>query len=717
MAGFADLVDAPSGGGFHALIDPPAPRRQSAPDSGPPAFQTNDPASMRATIAASNDPQKDELLAAFDHQFPQGPTAGAGRGTTPASAYQQPAQAPSAQSPSAPAQSAPNPIGDAPNPLSLAAHVATGFGSAVAGGYRGLATLLTGGGLDKAVQNINDTQQKYTYNAPAGTPDAQMEHDFASNYNPLNWPAAAGAYLGGKAADAGYPMAGAAITGAGAVAPMLLGMDSVKAPIRSLIKGPEPIAPRIEPTMGAPEPPATSNPIQLPSGEPAAGTPTAKPVDVSAASPELQAAVAQATAKGQPISGPVLQRHVVADTLPVPIKLTAGQATLDPELISREMNGRGKVAPLVSPDFYNAQGKALAANVDALRTSVAPDVPQTPNPTALGQTLVDAYKAKDAPIQADIASKYKALEEANGGQFPIDGKALAQNVDAALSKALKSGSVPADLQASLNEFKNGRQMTFEDFETLRSDAADAMRTSSDGRARAAASIIRQQLENMPLSPEAAALKPMADAARSAAKARFDALDADPAYKAAVGDGVPVGEPSPLADKFVPGYVINGRYANVLKMADNLSHDAVAKQVLGAAVVDNLKTAGKVDPQTGNFTQDGFNKTVRAMGPKLDTLLGNSGAELARRIGDTAKLTQAQPRGSYVNNSNTLVGTLAEGAKSGLEGAANVAAHGVPIGTWIRKGLQSASAKKAAQQSTAPGAGMTKLSDLPGIKPD
>lgn len=424
-------------------------------------------------------------------------------------------------------------------------------------------------------------------------------------------------------------------------------------------------------------------------------------------SPELQQGVRAAVQQtGGAVPPETLARHVEADSLPVKMQLTEGQATQDPQTISQEMNTRGRTPEMVSR--LNQQNQQLIDNVRELRDRVGPDV-FTTNPVDHGASLIESYKAKDAPIKADITAKYKALEDANGGQFPLDTNGFVKSADAALSKALKSNSVPSDLAANLNEFRNGRQMTFEDFESLRSDAADAARTSTDGRQRAAAGIIRDQLEKMPLTEEAAKLKPLADAARSAAKARFDALDADPAYEAAVHGTVP-------EDRFVQRFITgpSATRNGVTTMRQNLADDPTATQTMGVATLDHLRQSAGIDPMgNGNFTQAGFNKALTALDPKLQSLVDPKTVEHLGTLGNVARYTQTQPRGSYVNNSNTLVGALAEHGKSLAEGAANtfLGARVIPVGTMVREAAQKRAAAKATARSLAPGAGLTRLSDV------
>ena len=101
-------------------------------------------------------------------------------------------------------------------------------------------------------------------------------------------------------------------------------------------------------------------------------------------------------------------------------------------------------------------------------------------------------------------------------------------------------------------------MTFEQFEAMRTNLATEIRRaerSGDGNAAMAASIVRDALEGLPLKAEAQQFKGLADTARGLAKARFDALKKDPAYKAAVDDAVP-------ADKYFDKFVVNGVNKNI-----------------------------------------------------------------------------------------------------------------------------------------------------------
>lgn len=426
---------------------------------------------------------------------------------------------------------------------------------------------------------------------------------------------------------------------------------------------------------------------------------------LSNAPPEFQQAVVDMARKnGNVVNPDALKRHAEAVTLPVPIQLTEGEALADPVRISNERNSRGKVPGM--PEFYNDRNGKLAQNIQAIRDDVGPDV-FSRNEVEHGDTLIKAYQDKDEAARADISSKYRALADANGGDLPMDGKAFAQNAQAALKKQMKAPFLPSGVQSTLVELGQG-PMTFENFENLRTTLAAEGRKAAragDGNAEAAINIVRDQLENIPVTGKTADVKALADQARSAAKARFDALRDDPAYKAAVEGTV---DP----DKFVGRFVTGGSRDNVALMRKNLADNPAAQQTMGVAAVDRLRDASGIKPDgTGTFTQSGFNKALRALDPKILSLVSPGHAETLEQLGNVARYTQEQPAGHYVNNSNTFVASAAEGAKGLAEHAVNSQTLGIG-GTLARGALSRRTAKAEFKRITAPGAGLDVLETKP-----
>jgi hypothetical protein len=433
----------------------------------------------------------------------------------------------------------------------------------------------------------------------------------------------------------------------------------------------------------------------------AAATTTAAELEsaIAKASPELANELRKL--KPEEANMAAINRQLEADSLPVRVPLTRGQATQNVNLLSDEMNMRGKNPELATR--FNEQNNALKENFSAIRDKAAPDVFGT-NHIENAETLIGSYKALDEARTKDINAKYKALRDAAGGDFPINGKAFADNAFAALSKELKSDFVPAPIEKQLHKFASGEKMTYEQFEAMRTNLAAEMRKaerSGDGNAKAAASIVRQALEDLPLGDNAAKLKPLADEARNAAKARFEMLKRDPAYDAAVNDVAP--------DKFINKYVINGNKRDIETLVNQLGGGSEGHQAVSAAVVNWLQDKSI---SSGNFSQAAYNRALKQIEPKLNYLVDTETANNLRTLGRVGEYAQAQPKGSYVNQSNTFVAGAKELAKTGLEKSANIAlgAGVVPVGSMVREAAQKRAIRKETRQALKPGAG-TKLTDI------
>lgn len=437
-------------------------------------------------------------------------------------------------------------------------------------------------------------------------------------------------------------------------------------------------------------------------GAAAVPTETTIKAALTGASPELQKAVSNVPANK--VNVPVLQRHIEADSLPEPVRLTNGQATGDVTQLSLEQNRRGSDPQLAAR--FNEQNAQLVKNMDAIREIAAPDAYGT-RTIENSDSLIDAYKKLDAERNAVINNKYQKLRDAAGGEFPIDAPALLDNVKAALKKDLLSNDAPASQMAELNRMAADKSMTFEDYLSLRRNLGDIARTSADGTTRRAASLMIQELENLPLQEGAKQLKPLADSARSAAKARFQMLEKDPAYKAAVEDSV-------TPDKFIDKFVVNGSRDNVQAMIDQLGRDSVAHQHMSAGTLNWLRE--KAIDSSGNFSQAAFNKALNQLdkSQKLNLVFNPDASSTLKTLGNVANYTQAQPKGAFVNNSNTLVGSMAERAAGGLEAAANIAGggkFGIPVGSMVRGQVQKFKAAKETKKALEPGAGITSLKDI------
>lgn len=91
------------------------------------------------------------------------------------------------------------------------------------------------------------------------------------------------------------------------------------------------------------------------------------------------------------------------------------------------------------------------------------------------------------------------------------------------------------------------------------------------------------------------------------------------------------------------------------------------QALSLATLDHLRDAACIAAiGSGNFAQAGYNKALQNLSPKLGSLVDPETAETLQNFGDVARYTQSQPRGSFVNNSNSTVAKIAKYGGGAIE---------------------------------------------------
>jgi hypothetical protein len=394
-----------------------------------------------------------------------------------------------------------------------------------------------------------------------------------------------------------------------------------------------------------------------------------------------------------------LESHVQALNLPEPIQLTKGQATGDLVALSNELNRRGELPNIAQR--IGEQNRALVNNLTLIRERAAPDVFGT-KPSEFGQQVIDGYLNIDRQRNDNIRQLYGQLEQAAGGNFPIDAQKFVQSADQQLKKKLKSEFLPPEIDRQLQSYRDGSSMDFEQFESLRTNLATEIRKAEragDGNKSFALGVVRDSLENLPLTGAAAQLKPLADAARKAAKERFDALKRDPAYSAAVDGKV-------APENFIDTFVLSkgkGTEANVRQMMSALGRGSPEQQAIAAGLMETI-TRKAVD-SSGNFSQAAYNKILRDLEPKLLEVFDPDSAKQLKNLGEVSRKVMAQPKGSFANNSNTLVASLAEKAGKALELGLNVStANILPLGTIAKQARQRKAAEKFQRETLEPLAG-------------
>jgi len=322
--------------------------------------------------------------------------------------------------------------------------------------------------------------------------------------------------------------------------------------------------------------------------------------------------------------------------------------------------------------------------------------------------------------QQQISKAYKALEDANGGKFPIDTAKLKENIDAELLQKYKSRYVSEGISGDLKQFLDNP--TFEGFEALRTNLADEMRSAKDGKTRQAAFIVRDQLEKLPIfeentgSPQARQLKALADNARKLYAERQRVITNNPAYKAAVkeasslDDVVSQGE-SLNAAKFHDKFVAKATPESIRRLKAEIDPTDIANQAITFSELNRAKNAA-VNASERNLTPEQFAKFYKNNKSVLKESLPPEAMQDVTELGLlTSKI--GMPKTGTFNYSNTYSSMLGDLAKQGLlslgEAKLAAATYGasVPAVNLAKQFVQKFNKEGFANEATNPFGGLTK----------
>jgi hypothetical protein len=420
---------------------------------------------------------------------------------------------------------------------------------------------------------------------------------------------------------------------------------------------------------------------------------------IAQASPELAAQLAKENPAT--ISPQVLERYVDADSLG--IRLTKGQATQDPSLISFERNSRSQDPRLV--EALSQQNKALQEKASSVRETAAPDV-FAPDYVANAEGALEFIGGKIKQNEQTTTKAYKDLENFGAGKIEVDGKTFGNDAMKALTAKEDIDFLPSVIKTKIEAYQGGKPMNFAQYENLRTQIARETRKAQkadDGNAVHALTLVRGELEKLPLIGETVEAKALADKARSVAKSEFDLLNRDsPAYNKVYADLV---NGATDTKDFIQSAVLRSKNKDFAKTIE-LFDDPVAQQHLRAGALDII--IKDATDASGNFKPARFSKAIENLdvNKKLDALFGEE-AQTLRKIAKTGQLIEARPAGAYVNESNTAVTQMAG------EYAKRLAAKTPLVGGLVEPAINimaERASKKAIDESLRPGAGV-KLKDI------
>jgi hypothetical protein len=432
------------------------------------------------------------------------------------------------------------------------------------------------------------------------------------------------------------------------------------------------------------------------------------------ASPELQTQIK--AVNPQKVNIPALETRALEEKHG--INLSVGQRIGDTQRYAQEWNARAQTEKLGK--HFDEQPSQISSAFETAKQKHAPDISSTADASELGQLQINALANKDAIRQQQISNAYKALEDANGGKFPIDTAKLKENIDAELLQKYKSRYVSEGISGDLKQFLDNP--TFEGFEALRTNLADEMRSAKDGKTRQAAYIVREQLEKLPIfeentgSPQARQLKALADNARKLYAERQRVITNNPAYKAAVkeasslDDVVSQGE-SLNAAKFHDKFVAKATPEAIRRLKAEIDPTDIANQAITFSELNRAKNAA-VNASERNLTPEQFAKFYKNNKSVLKESLPPEAMQDVTELGLlTSKI--GMPKTGTFNYSNTYSSMLGDLAKQGLlslgEAKLAAATYGasVPAVGLAKQFVQKFNKEGFANEATNPFGGLTK----------
>ena len=340
---------------------------------------------------------------------------------------------------------------------------------------------------------------------------------------------------------------------------------------------------------------------------------------------------------------------------------TEGEALQDIKKMSIETNERTK-DDLIRSRLEERDPK-LIAGFNKIRETVAPDVYES-NPAKLANSALGKLKQNYEARTAHEAELYKKLEDANGGDFPMNVGELGTNIISSLKakKSFRDVESHPMYQELKDQLATGK-MSFDDFEHFRTRLASAMRSAKDGNVRFGLGIIRDELENMPIPKHLSHLKPLADEARNAFKAHKDLQKSSPAYQAAINDTrtadeILRGDLHPASNEFINKfYGPKTPQVELNRLLDELGIDSPEHQGLNASVIDKIKNAsgvkGELGNESGRISQATFaNQLNKIYGNNLPTMFKQEHLKDLKDLADVANMTEHTKVGHSVATSNT-----------------------------------------------------------------
>ncbi len=419
---------------------------------------------------------------------------------------------------------------------------------------------------------------------------------------------------------------------------------------------------------------------------------------------------------GADISPAAIVNRAKAESLPIPIQLTRGQATGDPMLYAREQNLRG-IQGVGEPitTRLQQQNSGFIANLDALGAKNALD------PVSFGQKYSDSIQNFWNSLDAHKNSLYSAVRNSQGQSAAMDGYASAENIKAALNNPQASyvyDMLPSNIRRTIDDLGSGQvPFSVAQMQSLDKIWGDAAR-GTDGSTAYAINQARRILANAPLAD---------DAGEESRQAYFAARQAHAQQMSLIDPKLPNGQPNPAYQPMVKSVVMDGKPPEQLfnQHFMNAAPSAAAKnqsflsQINPEAAQEVGQTLmGEIKRQALNSASDDRGTISDAVlrswsndpvkSARLEAIFPRPAVDIFHNLASTVEAAKKFPVASAVNTSNTGSALLNAGLSMAQNGAISQVVKHLPLVRSVAEGLQAAKVHTGVQQALTPGVSLKSI---------
>lgn len=358
----------------------------------------------------------------------------------------------------------------------------------------------------------------------------------------------------------------------------------------------------------------------------------------------------KAVYSGEPIAPQALARLVDYRRIgatPLTGDLTQNPVTLTQQRnLAKQLANSGGAGEGSLPSLQNENAAKVLRTIDNAATSPL-------DAHATGQGVISSVASTDAAKTAQTGALYQAARDSSGRSLPLEGGTFTRRANELLQQNLAPKLGP-EVDQALNDIATGKTpLTVEYAEQLKTLLARKQRAAADGDLKYAYGLVRQALDEAPLQGTGEALPGTAgqqsidafNAARASARDQFKWRESAKFVEDALGGAPP--------DTFVKKHVIGAPVGELEKLKAQIGGDPDLINGVRRQLVDYIMQRGSASTETTQFSGAGLERGLKALGDRKLALFF-SPEEIAdiKAAVNVGRLSQSQPIGSAVNNSNT-----------------------------------------------------------------